>query len=297
MTNSAGSDARSEVAGRSTLGYRVGPRRPLAVPLNVTVLRSGVPDAVPGRCLDVCEGGLGAVLAAELQAGELVGVEFRLPGSASVLAKARVCHQEKLRCGLQFVALAAEQKAALEAWAAGRPKPVSAATSAQPGLSPRPETTLPRFVGDSNSRPAQNNSRNARFVGRKVAAVLAASVVVAAAVGWWQWQQAWQELEGRLPGHSIEAVQSPVAVDWEVMQRLLVHDVAIPAPPQLRLKGVAVLTAVIGRDGSVLSLRPVSGADVLTRTAMDSVRWWKFEPYRVNGAPVEVETRLAIEFR
>src|SRR5579871_5760618 len=127
MTNSAGSDARSEVAGRSTLGYRVGPRRPLAVPLNVTVLRSGVPDAVPGRCLDVCEGGLGAVLAAELQAGELVGVEFRLPGSASVLAKARVCHQEKLRCGLQFVALAAEQEAALEAGAAGRPKPVSAA--------------------------------------------------------------------------------------------------------------------------------------------------------------------------
>jgi periplasmic protein TonB len=54
---------------------------------------------------------------------------------------------------------------------------------------------------------------------------------------------------------------------------------------------------VIGRDGSVISLRPVSGADVLTRTAMDSVRWWRFEPYRLNGAPVEVETSLAIEFR
>ena len=62
------------------------------------------------------------------------------------------------------------------------------------------------------------------------------------------------------------------------------------------MKGMAVLTAVIGRDGSVVRLRPVSGPDALTRIAMESVQWWKFEPYRVHGSPVEVETSLAVDF-
>jgi hypothetical protein len=125
--------------------------------------------------------------------------------------------------------------------------------------------------------------------------VLAASVIVAAAVGWWQWQQAWQEIESHLPGRRVEAVQSPMQVSWEVMQGFVQHQSAIPPVPA-RMKGMAVLTAVIGRDGSVVRLRPVSGPDVLTRTAMESVQWWKFEPYRVNGTPVEVETSLAVDF-
>jgi hypothetical protein len=30
---------------------------------------------------------------------------------------------------------------------------------------------------------------------------------------------------------------------------------------------------------------------------MDSVQWWKFEPYRVNGQPVEAETTIAVQFQ
>jgi hypothetical protein len=30
---------------------------------------------------------------------------------------------------------------------------------------------------------------------------------------------------------------------------------------------------------------------------MDAVRWWRFEPYRKNSEPVDVETTLAIEFQ
>ena len=44
---------------RPPAGPRVAPRRRLAVPVNVTVLRSGVPDAVPGRTIEVGEGGVG----------------------------------------------------------------------------------------------------------------------------------------------------------------------------------------------------------------------------------------------
>jgi outer membrane biosynthesis protein TonB len=30
---------------------------------------------------------------------------------------------------------------------------------------------------------------------------------------------------------------------------------------------------------------------------MEALRWWKFEPYRVNGEPVAVETTVAVEFK
>ena len=42
------------------------PRFPMQTVLDVTVLRSGIPDRVPGRSLNVCERGIAAMLAQEL---------------------------------------------------------------------------------------------------------------------------------------------------------------------------------------------------------------------------------------
>jgi hypothetical protein len=292
---------------RPPVGRRVAPRRRLAVPVSVTVLRSGVPDAVPGRTIEVGEGGVGAVLAAELFPGELVGVEFRLPESGFVLAKARVCYQESLRCGLQFLAIPAEQRAMLGAWTLESPERTSqvvAAAKSQPAarVQSRTQAPLPKWLSDPpsvktspNKAPSSRAKISARYLRRKIVMVLAASVIVVGAVGWWRWEQGWQELESRLPGRSVEATQPTMAVPPEVMLRLLVHKVEPRGG--MRVTGVAVLAAVIGRDGSVISLRPVSGPDVLTRAAMDALQWWKFEPYRQNGQAVDVETTLAIEFR
>ena len=69
------------------------------------------------------------------------------------------------------------------------------------------------------------------------------------------------------------------------------------AARQAKLESVVVLNIVVGRDGSVANMHPVSGPDVLTRAAMDALRWWRFEPYRINGEPVAVETTFAVEFR
>jgi protein TonB len=44
-------------------------------------------------------------------------------------------------------------------------------------------------------------------------------------------------------------------------------------------------------------MRPLNGPEILARAAMDSLRWWKFEPYRLNGEPAIVETTLALEFK
>jgi protein TonB len=54
---------------------------------------------------------------------------------------------------------------------------------------------------------------------------------------------------------------------------------------------------VVGRDGSVLAMKPLNGPNVLARSAMDALRWWKFEPYKINGEPIVVETTVGVEFK
>ena len=58
---------------------RAFPRHPINVPLDLIALRSGVPENLPGRCTDLSEAGVGAVVAGELAAGQQVAVELRLP--------------------------------------------------------------------------------------------------------------------------------------------------------------------------------------------------------------------------
>jgi hypothetical protein len=282
---------------RPPFGRRIAPRRRLAVPMYVTVLRSGVPDAVPGRSVDVSEAGVGAILAAELYTGELVGVEFRLPDAGPVQAKARVCYTEKLRCGLKFMGIPADLREMLGSWALEYPIAVHPKFQAPALTAPvkeiQSQPPAPNFLADTARKTASAN----RYMRRKILMLLAASVIVATGVGWWQWEQGWQELESRQPGRSTEIAQTRVAVPPDVMQRLLVHKVDPVMPRGSHAAGVVVVSAVIGRDGSVMSVRPVSGPEALTAAAVDSVRWWKFEPYRQDGTSVEVETNLAIEFR
>jgi protein TonB len=84
------------------------------------------------------------------------------------------------------------------------------------------------------------------------------------------------------------------------MQKLLVHRVEPVYPAEARqakLEGTIALDIVVGRDGSVVSMHALNGPAVLARAAMDALRWWKFEPYRLNGEPAVVETTVAVEFK
>src|SRR3981081_377957 len=75
------------------------PRYRVQAPLDVTVLRSGIPDTVPGRSVNLCERGIAAMLAGELSPGEAVGVEIRLSAAAAPLrTRALGGHQPKIPC-------------------------------------------------------------------------------------------------------------------------------------------------------------------------------------------------------
>ena len=90
---------------------RAFPRRPVHVVLDVIALRSGVPENLPGRCTDLSETGVGAVIAGELVPDQQVAVELRLPDvGVPVRARALVRFQSRLHCGLEFVGLLVEQR-------------------------------------------------------------------------------------------------------------------------------------------------------------------------------------------
>jgi len=63
-----------------------------------------------------------------------------------------------------------------------------------------------------------------------------------------------------------------------------------------RTEGAVVLRAIVGKDGTVQDLRVVSGSPLLASSALEAVRQWQFKPYLLNGAPIEVETQVTVNF-
>jgi TonB family protein len=91
-----------------------------------------------------------------------------------------------------------------------------------------------------------------------------------------------------------------VRVSASVARGLLIHKVAPLYPPlarAARIQGTVVLWAVIGKDGSVQSVKLMRGHPILGQAAMDAVKQWDYQPYLQNGEPVEVETEIMVIFR
>ena len=53
---------------------------------------------------------------------------------------------------------------------------------------------------------------------------------------------------------------------------------------------------MIGTDGHVENLKVVSGPKELQQSAMDAVRQWVYKPYLLNGAPVDVITKVTVHY-
>jgi TonB family protein len=240
---------------------------------------------------------MGAVLAAEVAPGESVGVEVRLPEAIDFLrARAVVKYHEGLRCGLEFVGLSAEQRAAIRVWA--KESRAEAETSIRPAGVIVAKALSPQATVRSAGTTAASRRRKEPRTGWTILLAFAAILVI---VFWWEWNRGWRELESGLSGRAMSASEKPQAqVPAEEMQKLLIHRVEPAYPASARrakLAGVIAVDMIVGQDGSVLSLRPLNGPDVLAHAATDALHWWKFEPYRVNGKPIVVETTMAVEFK
>lgn len=79
----------------------------------------------------------------------------------------------------------------------------------------------------------------------------------------------------------------------------LLHRVQPAYPPQARIariQGPVVLAAVISKAGAIENLRVLSGHPMLVKSAIDAVSQWIYRPYILNNEPVEVETRITVNF-
>jgi protein TonB len=286
---------------------RAFPRHPLNVPVDLTALRCGVPESLPGRCTDISESGLGAVIAGELSPGQQVAIELRLPHvGMPVRARALVRYQSQLHCGLELIGLSRDQQDMIRYWLyqPARNPAFSKISTQERKHETGPEHNTDIFAAALSAEVAEDAATRASVNGpsrqtirlRHRAPYLFAVLLLAlTALGWWQWQKSWSELE-----RQTQTGNDGLRVSAETMGTRIVTKVD-PIYPEvarrLGTQGLVVLDAVIAPDGSVKKLRPISGPDVLVQSATAAVGSWKFEPYLSSGKPVEVETTIAVEFR
>jgi TonB family protein len=270
-------------------------RHDIHVPIDVTVLRSGIPDTLPGRVLNLGEGGVAALLAGELLPAEPVAIEIFLPRASTPLRmRAQVKHYDKLRSGMQFVGVSAEQRAQIMG--------CTGAGKTEKHVEPPAEVPATDPVTASTDGNSGQPSRPGR---KKLLGLILLLVVVAAlSAGWWwgHWNREWQNLEVGLHDRQTpaESILPQAHIPAEVMQRLIIHRVDPDYPAAARsqnLQGIIVLDVTVGRDGSVVDVRARNGPDILAQAAVNALRWWRFQPYFIDRQASVVETTVAVEFK
>jgi TonB family protein len=62
------------------------------------------------------------------------------------------------------------------------------------------------------------------------------------------------------------------------------------------VEGTVVLRAIISKTGEIENLTVESGPELLQQAAVDAVKRWTYKPYLLNGEPVEVDTKITVNF-
>jgi protein TonB len=104
------------------------------------------------------------------------------------------------------------------------------------------------------------------------------------------------------PGVSVvrSAPIGPVKVSSGVSAGMLLTPIQ-PIYPAIAkaagIQGTVVMEAVISKTGRIESLRAVSGPQMLRSAALDAVKGARYQPYKLNGEPTEVQTTITVNFR
>ncbi len=98
------------------------------------------------------------------------------------------------------------------------------------------------------------------------------------------------------PGKAPEAQASsePVRIPENVQAAKLISQPQLNAPANAH--GMVRVRALIGVDGKVKTVTPLSGPPPLRAAAVENVKQRVYQPTLLNGKPVEVETEITIRF-
>jgi TonB family protein len=61
--------------------------------------------------------------------------------------------------------------------------------------------------------------------------------------------------------------------------------------------GAVQIEATVSKDGTVTNAKAISGDLVLAHAALEAVRQWRYKPYYLDGAPVEIQTQITVNFK
>jgi len=104
-------------------------------------------------------------------------------------------------------------------------------------------------------------------------------------------------------GHTQPTVKvtsaKPVAISSGIATGMLVQSTPPAYPPLAKtahVAGTVELHATIATNGTIKDLRAVNGPVMLRQAAVDAVKNWRYQPYKLNNQPVEVETTINVIF-
>jgi len=160
--------------------------------------------------------------------------------------------------------------------------------------------TKPGKPEDVTPRPALEVPQNPPRVKKEDTASDTALDMPASVPGGVPNQNAVVNIAKSFPTAQPKMAPQQVKVSSGVAEGLLIHQVKPQYPSQARqahIQGTVVLQAVIGKDGSVQSVKAIRGpSPMLTQAAVEAVKQWKYKPYSLNGEAVEAETEIDVKF-
>jgi TonB family protein len=62
------------------------------------------------------------------------------------------------------------------------------------------------------------------------------------------------------------------------------------------IEGIVKLKVIVQKDGSVRVLGVVEGDPALSPAAVEAVRQWRYEPWQLNGQPIDLDTTIDLVF-
>ena len=87
--------------------------------MGVTVLVGNRYEKLAGHCKDLSEAGVGILLAAEMNVGEVAGLSFTIPGATPWQIRAVLRYRRGYHYGFEFLSLSAEQQEELTLYLKG----------------------------------------------------------------------------------------------------------------------------------------------------------------------------------
>jgi TonB family protein len=104
---------------------------------------------------------------------------------------------------------------------------------------------------------------------------------------------AFEGLRPPTSGSSPDVVSADVMADNTIKK---VDPIYPPIAKAAKIQGAVLLDIVIRSDGTVESIKVISGSSLLQGAAVDAVKQWVYRPYLVDGVPTRIETTVMVNF-